>query len=469
VRQFKRYGLIASLATVLAWGLAGCGGSEKASQSPKIVYSSVVSFGDSLSDPGAYKVGAIAALGGGLFTVNGINGAIGADPSPSYTWAQLVSAAAVGAPSCAARVGGFGVPVSTIAGCTNYAQGGSRITNPMGTGNTGDLNGALTEPVVTQVINYLNSTPNGLFTGNELVTVQGGANELFAQATVLTLAAQAEGNRVGGLTFSSTFVGLLASGATDPVTAAQAIGLAMATEAARVGSDTSSIIAAGVLAAASQPGNLAVGAPAVYGPMAITAQTAATTAGTAAGNQYAATTGASIALTGMVAAAAELSASVKNMLAKGAKRIVVTNLPDVSLTPYALATITVTAGVTDNSTQQLVLAMTKAFNDKLKADLAGISGLLYVDVFTENQSQIANPSQFGLSNVKDTACDLRFGFNPLATAGNSDGSSLACKPGNLISGNTSRYLFADSVHPTPYGHKLLSQLITKELVLAGWL
>jgi outer membrane lipase/esterase len=468
VRQFKRYGLIASLATVLAWGLAGCGGSEKASQSPKVVYSSVVSFGDSLSDPGAYKVGSIATLGGGLFTVNGINGAIGADPSPSYTWAQLVSAAAVGSPSCAARVGGFGVSVSTIAGCTNYAQGGSRITNPMGTGNTGNLNGALTEPVVTQVINYLNSTPNGLFTGSELVTVQGGANELFAQATALTLAAQAEGNRVGGLTFSSTFVGLLAAGATDPTTAAQAIGLAMATEAGR-GSDTNTVISAAVVAAASQPGNLAVGAPDVYGPMLTTAQTAANTAGNAAGNLYAATTGASIAVTGMVSAAAELSASVKNMLAKGAKRIVVTNLPDVSLTPYALATITVTAGVTDNSTQQLVLAMTKAFNDKLKADLAGISGLLYVDVFSENQSQVANPSQFGLSNVKDMACDLRYGINPLASVGKADGSSLVCKPSNLITGNTSRYLFADSVHPTPYGHKLLSQLVTKELVLAGWL
>ncbi len=458
MRQFKRYGLIASLATVLAWGLAGCGGSEKASQSPKIVYSSVVSFGDSLSDPGAYKVGAIAAMGGGLFTVNGINGAIGADPSPSYTWAQLVSAAAVGSPSCAARIGGFGVPVSTIAGCTNYAQGGSRITNPMGTGNS---DGALTEPVVAQVINYLNSTPNGLFTGNELVTVQGGANELFAQASILTLAAQAEGNRVGGL----TFVGLLASGATDPVTAAQAIGLAIATEAERVGNTANTITAAAVLAAANQPGNSAVGAPAVYGPMAITAETA----GKAAGNQYAATTGASIAVTGMVSAAAELSASVKNMLAKGAKRIVVTNLPDVSLTPYALETITVTAGVTDNSTQQLVLAMTKAFNDKLKADLAGVSGLLYVDVFSENQSQVANPSQFGLSNVKDMACDLRYGINPLASVGKADGSSLVCKPSNLITGNTSRYLFADSVHPTPYGHKLLSQLVTKELVLAGWL
>lgn len=83
--EFKRYGLAASLATLLALGLAGCGGSKEASQSPKVVYSSVVSFGDSLSDPGAYKVDLIAGLGGGLFTVNGISGDVGSDPTPSYT------------------------------------------------------------------------------------------------------------------------------------------------------------------------------------------------------------------------------------------------------------------------------------------------------------------------------------------------------------------------------------------------
>ena len=171
----------------------------------------------------------------------------------------------------------------------------------------------------------------------------------------------------------------------------------------------------------------------------------------------------------MVTAATELSNSVKNMLRNGATRIVVSNLPDVSLTPYALGTVTVSNGVTDNSTQRLVLAMTEAFNAKLKAELTGLSGVLFVDVFTENQRQVANPAQFGLKNVTDTACNLNYGVNPLATPGNADGSSLACNTGNLIAGDTSRYLFADGVHPTPYGHKLLAQLITKELVIAGWL
>lgn len=466
MQPLKRFGLATAVSVLFALGMVGCGGSNSGNQTPKVSYSSVVSFGDSLSDPGAYKVGLIADLGGGLFTVNGIAGAVGSDPTPSYTWAQLVAAAAVGTPSCAARIGGFGVPITTVPGCTNYAQGGARVTDPNGTGHA---NGALTEPVVAQIANYLNSTSNGRFTGKELVTIQGGANELFAQAGILTLAAQAEGNRVGNQTFSSTLVRLLAAGATDPSTAAQAVGLAMSTEAARSGSTSESIVTAAVTAAAGQPGNSAVASPSVYGPMITTATNAATTAGNAAGAQYAATTGASIAVAAMVTAATELSDSVKDMLQKGATRIVVSNLPDVSLTPYALSTVTVTNGVTDNSSQRLVLAMTKAFNDKLKADLVGLSGVLFVDVFTENQRQVANPAQFGLKNVTDTACNLNYGVNPLATAGKADGSSLACNTSNLIAGDTSRYLFADSVHPTPYGHKLLAQLITKELVIAGWL
>lgn len=464
MRTLTRYGLAAGIAAVLIVGLAGCGGQISGNQGTKVSYSTVVSFGDSLSDAGAYKVGAINAVGGGLFTVNGITGAVGSDPAPSYTWAQLVAAAAVGNVNCAARTGGFGVAVTTVAGCTNYAQGGSRVTDPSGTGHAG---GALTEPIVTQVSNYLNTMSGGRFSGNELVTVQGGANELFAQADILTQAATAEGNRVGATTFSTTLVGLLAAGATNPATAAQAIGLAMATEAARSGSTSDSIVNAAIVAAVTA-GYTSAASSSVYGPIVASAQTAAVAAGNAAGAQYAATTGAGIALAGMAAAATQLSDSVKNMIALGAKHVVVTNLPDVSLTPYAYSTITVTNGVTDNSTQQLVLAMTRAFNEKLKADLTGVSKVLFVDVFTENQKQIASPSQFGLSNVRDVACNLSYGVNPLATP-TSPGSSLACNSSNLITGNTSRYLFADGVHPTPYGHKLLAQLVTKELVLAGWL
>jgi phospholipase/lecithinase/hemolysin len=458
MQKKSKWSLTTSLVACLVFGLSGCGGQNEARQTPKVSYASVVSFGDSLSDPGAYKAdpisSVVAQLGGGLFTVNGIVGTVGSEPVPSYTWAQLVSAAATGQVSCAARIGGFGVPVSNITGCTNYAQGGSRVTDRVGTGYAADGSAALTEPIVTQVANYL-SRNNGMFTGNELVTVQGGANELFAQAGILTAAA----TEAFKASFTPTLISGLIQNATDKPAAGAAIELAMY-QASQDGSTQESIVNAAVVAAMSQDGNPSL--PSSYTP----AINAALAAGNSAAAQYIANTGAPIAVGAMITAAAELSASVNNMISKGAKRVVVTNLPDVSLTPYALSTIK----GSDNSTQKLVLAMTMAFNDRLKSDLTGLSNVLFVDVFTENQRQIANPAQFGLSNVTGMACNLDYPNNLFATKDvPASGSSLVCNTNNLIAGDTSRYLFADSVHPTPYGHKLLAQLVTKELVLAGWL
>lgn len=455
------------LASVLGAALlvTACGGGGNGDQSPAIKYTAVVSFGDSLSDPGAYKVPAISALGGGLFTVNGISGAAGANPVPSYTWAQLVSAAAIGQVSCAARVGGFGAVVVTKPGCTNYAQGGSRVTFPMGQGNTvgaGDYSGALTEPVVTQVSNFLAASTNSRFTGTELVTVLAGANDLFGQATILTAAA----NQAGGAALIGSLVTQLTAGAPSANQAAAQGAIYTATLAAAGLSDATPtrIITAAVTAAATHAAinaytNTAVANAAAVGQAAgLAAQTAGAT--------YAATTGATAAVTDMVTAATELAASVRNMITLGATRVVVVNLPDVSQTPYALSTIS----GSDNSTQQLVLAMTTAFNEKLRAELAGTSGVLFVDAFSENQRQIANPAHYGLTNATATACNLNYGVNPLATLGKSDGSSLVCNAGNLIANvDTSRYLFADSVHPTPYGQKLLAQYVTKAMVIAGWL
>jgi phospholipase/lecithinase/hemolysin len=47
-------------------------------------------------------------------------------------------------------------------------------------------------------------------------------------------------------------------------------------------------------------------------------------------------------------------------------------------------------------------------------------------------------------------------------------SSLVCNASNVVAGDVSRYLFADTVHPTPYGYQLMSQLVLKEMVLAKW-
>ena len=444
-----------ALGSITVLLLAACGGGSE--QAAKVTYSSVVSFGDSLSDPGAYKVGQIA-LAGGMFTVNGISGAIGASTAPSYVWPQLVAAAIVGTPSCAARVGFAGV-VAPVPGCTNYAQGGSRVTDANGSGKS---TGALTEPVVAQIQNFLALPANaGKFKGTELITVQGGANDMFAQADILTAAATAAGTAAGNAAFMPAIISRLAAGASAGATrtAAQT---AITTAVVSAGNQTvAQLIGVAIGAALTHAGTngytnaVANAAAGDSGAALVAGATAdANAAGAAAGATYAAGAGAVTALTNMSTAGKELADAVKSMLANGAKKVVVLNIPDASQTPY---------GVSAGPQQQpLILAMTQSFNTRLKAELAGVSGVLFVDAFAENQKQFAMPAQFGLSNVTDKVCKVDSVTNP-------SGSSLFCNPSNVIAGDTSRYLFADGVHPTPYGHKLLAQFVNKELVLAGWL
>lgn len=471
------------LCSIAAAVLAACGGGGNGDQTPQGGYTSVVSFGDSLSDAGTFKAGVMANVtagaAAGQFTVNGIAGAVGSDPVPTYTWAQLVAAAAVGTPSCAARSGGFGVVEVVVAGCSNYAQGGSRVTSAFGVGNTvgaGNVAGPLTEPVVTQVANYLVDANNGgKFKGTELVTVLAGANDIFGQTDILKTGV---GNAAATALITSLVTQLVAGLGANAATAAPAIqsaattavGGAFASGAAAGNSLTAIITAAtgaGTQAAATAAGVDAATHAYTNANLANAATIIPATAGAAAGaaaTSYASGAGAQTAVVGMVTAANELVASINGMITNGAKRIVVANLPDVSQTPMSMATVVKDSNgvVTDNSQQQLVLAMTTAFNDTLAAGLANKPEVLFVDVFSENKRQHLNPAQYGISNTKDVACNLAAPSNPGA-------SSLFCNTTNLVPGDTSHYLFADMVHPTPYGHKLLSQYITNSLLTAGWL
>jgi outer membrane lipase/esterase len=176
----------------------------------------------------------------------------------------------------------------------------------------------------------------------------------------------------------------------------------------------------------------------------------------AAGGAGAVNAAAQAAVAGMAQAATELVAAINTqVLAKGAKYVVVLNVPDVSTTPFA-ATL-------DASTKGLLVNMATAFNSTLSQGLAGKPGILLVDAYTQGRDQIANPSQYALTNVTTPACSKTSPANPLA------GSSLACTASSLIPGDTSKYLFADDVHLTPYGYGLLAQFVTKNLATAGWL
>jgi phospholipase/lecithinase/hemolysin len=449
-----------ALAVMASAILAACGSGSPAGgdQTLKVKFASQVSFGDSLSDVGSYNVGTVQALGGGKFTINGNNTAA----NPALTgkiWIELL-AAQFGLPApCAAQTGldgnaakGFSVPVVNRAGCYAYGQGGARVTNPIGEGNkaAGSELGALTVPVVTQVKNHL-AAVGGKFKGDEIIFMWGGNNDLLVNLGALSAAATAAGTAAGNTAFGTSLVGQLAAGATNPQTAAASIGLALATESARPGHTDTSVVTAAVTAAVLA-GNKSAAVPATQAAIVDKAKADGAAAGAKAGADYAAANGPAL-VPLMVTAAKDVVALVKNqLLANGAKYVVVNNIPDVANTPSGLAQ--------SESSRALINAMVKAFNDVIAADLAGMDTVLLIDTFSENHNQATNPAPYGLTNVKETACDLT--KNPL-------GNSLGCNASNLKAGDVSHYAYADTVHPTPFLHTLLARFVAEKMVVKGWL
>lgn len=371
MRNFKLSVLCIGAAAMLA----ACGGGGSSS---KLTFTSMVNFGDSLSDVGTYKVGTIAALGGGMYNVNS---------ATAKNWTQVLAAQMGLSTPCPYQTGldgdaaqGFSVPVTYNTSCKSYAQGGSRVTNPVGPGNKalGGANATLgqtTVPLVTQVANHLGVMGGG-FKGNELVTVMAGGNDAIIQT----------------------------------------------------GTYTATVAAVAASSGASAAANAAPAAAAA-------AVTAMTTAGT------------------------ELATLVKNqIIGKGAAYVVVVNLPNVAMTPYGALNEAGLAG-----TKTVIDNMVKAFNTALAAGLANNPYVKLVDAYATSTDQVNNPATYGLSNVTSPACNLT------APAPNALGSSLVCNTSNLMPGDVSKYMFADQVHPTPYGYELLSQGVSKVLVAAGWM
>jgi outer membrane lipase/esterase len=381
---------IAVLVAAAVLSACGGGGGSPGIQPP--VFTSLISFGDSLSDVGTYRVGTVAAVGGGKFTANG---------PAARNWTEWIASDVKVAAPCPAQTGlspnvpGFtGAPVTNAPACTNYAQGSARVSNVFApssaTLQAAPFNqtniGLLAVPVIQQIDRHLAKT-GGSFSGTELVSVMAGGNDTLMNLNGVSSAA------TGG---------------------APAVGAA---------------VAAGWPTAAQQavlPGGAA-------------AVDAATTA----------------AVISMGQAGAELAALVKSQIvAKGAKYVVVVNLPDVSQTPLGLAA--------DAPTRALINQMVTTFNTQLASGLAGTPVVL-VDVYTRGRDQTANPAKYNLTNVTTPACSTTSPANPL------QGSSLTCTAASTIPGDVSHFQYADSVHLTPYGYELLARFVLERLSLANWL
>ena len=369
--------------------LAACGGSSD----NRIKFTQVVTFGDSVSDGGAYQVGDIAALGGGRFTVNGV---------ANNVWTEALSATLGTGTQCAAQTGLLpnnglkGAAIVNNAACNNYAQGSSRVT-AVGSGPNGvalqkapfnQVNlGLIADSIQNQINRHL-AKVGGTFGSNDMVTFNGGGNDFFMQL--------------------------------------------------------------GAVGAAATGGAAAQGAATIAG------WPAATVAAVGAGGADAVNAASGAAVTAMGQAGAELAVYVKTLVvAKGANYVVVRNLGDLNGTPFGS-----TFGA---STKQLSTAMTTSFNSSLKQGLAGVAGVIYFDDYTRGQAISANPSASGYSNVTGFAC----GRDAFSQPGDVIGSSIICNAKTLIPGDTSKYAFSDSVHPTPFAAQDAAAFTIKLMREAG--
>lgn len=174
-----------------------------------------------------------------------------------------------------------------------------------------------------------------------------------------------------------------------------------------------------------------------------------------------------VAIANMQSTATELANLVKTqILAKGAARVAVLNLVDVSSAP----------GFASFTTQQkaLLTQLTAEFNTKLAADLAGTAARM-VDMRALLADAVATPGKYGLTNVTGVACGTP-AFNP-------SGNSLTCNAspaalfaaggapnlnGLAAGASASTWLFADGIHPTTGGHKVVADYVFDQIKSFGW-
>ena len=386
-----------ALTALAAALLSACGGSEpeiagngQPSGAPTTAgtFTAVVSFGDSLSDVGAYAPATSltgngqAPYFGGKFTANSATAKVWVE-NVSAQLGIIVTPAEVGFGTTSVRCPAAANPALSGT-CTAYGQGGSRVTDPNGIGKSG---GALTVPVKTQIANHLQRFTS--FRATDLIVVWGGNNDAFIQ------------------------FGAFSAAATQIQTDAAA---------GRISADQASL--------------------------------ALFQAQTAAQNE-------------MKKAALELTGYVKTeILAKGGRYVAVFNLPDSTLTPFG-STLPATA-------KPVLSGLVDTFNLWLREGLTDVA-VKIVDQNTAGKDVYANPARYGIVNNAVPTCNAA-AISAITRGAATDGSSLFCNStvgapyyGLRAGANVNTWQFADGVHPTPGGYRLISDYVLVQFRSFGWI
>lgn len=173
--------------------------------------------------------------------------------------------------------------------------------------------------------------------------------------------------------------------------------------------------------------------------------------------------------------AGNLAAAIQeHAVGKRAAKVVVMNMPDITLTPRFSAllygiSVNPQAGPTQAAAvRQAIELWVNAFNNSLASRFASSPEVAVLDFNATFRAQVANPESYGFTNGTDAACPITgFGSDSLPAY---DFPSCTATALSAMSGKPSAnwwetYLFSDGFHPTPKAHaqaaELALQLITQ--------
>lgn len=143
-------------------------------------------------------------------------------------------------------------------------------------------------------------------------------------------------------------------------------------------------------------------------------------------------------------------ANIARLVAHGATLVLVASASDWSSNPFGqhyLSAAYQATGCYTSVTPEQIGQWTTRFNSILRDGVAGLAGVMYLDTGSAFADVLANPQKYGLVNTQAPACK-----NTMPTS-----SASFCTAATLVAPDAAQtYFWSDAFHPTPRGHKILS-------------
>ena len=155
-----------------------------------------------------------------------------------------------------------------------------------------------------------------------------------------------------------------------------------------------------------------------------------------------------------------------NTLDKGATRVALVEVPDITLTPrfrnIAAQVAAAEGAAAGTAFQGALREWIAGFNAELARLAAGDARVAVVPYFQDFTAQNTNPAGSGLTNTTQASCPP--GDFQLCT----DAALDASPPPGLAPGWWRTWFYSDEFHPSPRGHELLAATVERALARAGW-